>query len=403
MRMRLPRPVPLSIALVLAATFADSAYAQAPVPGEKWRQSTKMELDGVPMPMPGMSSEICVPIGKAAEALSGPPPQQTNCTTSNVTQSGSTFSADITCTGKDAFTGRIETTQASPTKFSGRMTMNSKEGTMVMRMESEKIGGACDAAEAERRMNQLMAKAEADVAAMRAKECAAGLQQIRKSPREAASASYLFLGQSTPGAKVPPTCTDPAQKKEWCGAVGSRPGFRGLSSYDRNIKRNEQATGGSGALGQPLTLPALSACGLATNAAGVEAYRKKLVDAAEVERDWGFFLAEATAERSDAIGKAQCTGRAFTEAKDPVYADFCTRWGARMAGKEPVDDGASVAGGGGAAGSSAAGGAQGAASTGTVDATQPAGQTAPATPVDAAKEAMKKGGKLLKGILGGGT
>jgi len=72
-------------------------------------------------------------------------------------------------------------------------------------------------------------------------------------------------------------------------------------------------------------------------------------------------------------------------------------------GAEPVDDGASVAGGGGAAGSSAAGGAQGAASTGTVDATQPAGQTAPATPVDAAKEAMKKGGKLLKGILGGGT
>lgn len=401
MRLRHPRPVLLPITLVLAATCAGGAFAQAPVPGEKWRQTTKMELDGVPMPMPGMSSEICVPIGKAAEALSGPPPDQQNCTTSNARQSGNTFSADITCTGKDAFTGRVEMTQVSPTKTSGRMTMNSKEGTMVMRMESEKIGGACDAAELERRMNQMMAKAEADLATSKAKQCADGLQQVRKSPREAAAVSYLFLGLGSGASAQPPTCTDAAQKKEWCTAVGSRPGFRGLSSYDRTIKQQSDAERRSGAMGDPVTLRAFSACGLATNVAGVEAYRKKLVDAAEVERDWGFFLAEAAPERADAIGKAQCTGRAFTEAKDPVYADFCTRWGARMAGKEPVDDGASVAGG--ASGSGSAGGSAGAASTGTVDATQPPGQAAPATPVDAAKEAMKKGGKLLKGILGGGT
>jgi hypothetical protein len=286
--------------------------------------------------------------------------------------------------------------------------MVSDEGTMTMTMDSEKVGGACDAAELERRMNRLLAKVESDTAAMRAAQCADGIKQIRQSPANVASTSYLFIGMGAgAGSAVPPTCTDATQKKEWCAAVGSRPGFRSLSRSDRDVERQNAAMRQSGAtgasMGQPVLLRAMSACGLARDVASIETYRKKLIDSAEAEADWGFFLAEASAERSDAIGKANCTGRAFTEAKDPRYQDFCARWGARLAGREtPEDGGAASASASGTAASGAAAGSstQAGSGTETVDGTQPA---QPATATDVAKDALKKGTKALKGIFGGGN
>jgi hypothetical protein len=314
-----------------ALCVVGTALAQAPVPGERWRQTSSMEMQGMSMPMP--PTTMCVPVGRAAEALAGGGPDpDTRCTMSNVKESGNSFSADITCVSKKdgTFTGRVENVQESPSKNRGRMTMNSKEGSMVMNTVSEKIGGQCDAAEVERNMRKLVAQSEAagkrqmaEIEQQTNQACMESLSSVRSDPANVARHVIAFLGS---GDGRPTLCTKQANARQTiCSAAQTRAGFGALSRQER---ATASQTGQGEAVTRPLTY-VFKSCGLGASAPQINAVKDKLVASAETEGDWGFFIDFAPKTRVDAIGNTNCTGRGFSSARSPRYARFCAIWGPR--------------------------------------------------------------------------
>jgi hypothetical protein len=77
--------------------------------GEIWQATTSMEMAG--MTMPPRTSQVCVPKGKAEEALSKPqgPGMGDNCSVQDAKQEGNRYSAKFICTGKQAVQGTVET------------------------------------------------------------------------------------------------------------------------------------------------------------------------------------------------------------------------------------------------------------------------------------------------------
>src|SRR5579864_4122540 len=76
--------------------------------GEMWQQSITMEMAG--MNMPPRTMQVCVPHGKADEALSKPqgPGMGDNCSVQDAKREGTKFSAKFICTGKQAVQGTVE-------------------------------------------------------------------------------------------------------------------------------------------------------------------------------------------------------------------------------------------------------------------------------------------------------
>ncbi len=386
-----------ALCLAIATTLIGTAVAQAPVPGERWKQTMSMEMQGTKMPMP--PSTICVPVGKAAEALSNNGGGgDSQCTMTNAQQRGNSFSADMTCVSKrdGTITGRIEQVQESPTKMRGRMTMNSRQGNMVMNLESEKLGGQCDAAEMERKMNQMIAKAENDVAKEQAERCSKSAAELRRDPSQLPTYIQTFADTS-PGN--PLLCKGAAEKKDFCTATQSRRGFAALDSMQRRVATDKELERQMPPGSRNMMATAFGACGMGTTTTAIEAVKVRHVAAAETEGDWGFFIRYAPKARVDALGDANCTGRAFTEARSPRYASFCASWGLRKAGGAAASNqeayppaGTTAAGAPQGAGSSASPGAQG----------EPVPVQQEPVQTNKAKDALNKGTKMLKGIFGGG-
>lgn len=110
--------------------------------GETWRETMSMEMAG--MSMPPRTMEVCVPAGKAQEALSKPqgPGMGDNCSIEDAKHEGNKFTAKFICTGKQPVQGTIENIiEGDHSK--GTMTMSMNGQQMTMKTDSQKVGTPC--------------------------------------------------------------------------------------------------------------------------------------------------------------------------------------------------------------------------------------------------------------------
>lgn len=129
--------------VLVAVLWAQAtALADEKPAGELWEQATSMEMPG--MTMPSRTTQICVPAGKADEALSKPqgPGMTGNCTVQDAKREGSRFTAHFTCTGKRPVEGTIESVvEGDHAKTTTVVAMNGQQ--MTIKTDSHKIGTAC--------------------------------------------------------------------------------------------------------------------------------------------------------------------------------------------------------------------------------------------------------------------
>ncbi|MGC1458749.1 MAG: DUF3617 family protein [Steroidobacteraceae bacterium] len=110
--------------------------------GETWQVTMSMEMAG--MSMPPRTSQVCIPKGKAREALSKPqgPGMGDNCSIQDANVDGTHYSAKFICTGKQTVQGTVDTVvEGDHAKSTMTMQMNGQ--TMTMKNESQKVGTPC--------------------------------------------------------------------------------------------------------------------------------------------------------------------------------------------------------------------------------------------------------------------
>jgi hypothetical protein len=351
-----------------------------------------MEMNG--MKMPGQTTDVCVPIAQRQEALSSPPE---NCEMYDMKQSGNRFSAKMRCTGENAGEGSIESISEGPDKMRNNMRMTMKNGGMTMAMSSEmtKLPGSCDAAELERKMRKAQKEMEATAAAQKAKMCRDPIERMKKDPYRTAqnlTTYYPFDG----GGGDATICDDPKSKAEACKFAGTRAGFWSLD-YDERIRKRQAATAATPLQKKQLTRYTHAFFTRDCGFGDVATLQKRLAAEAEAAEDWSFLIRYSPA-RSDAIGKQECSGRSFTDAKNPKYKPFCASWGLKFARKEDAAGDDLGAPPSSAATATAAGDSSGAAAE-SGDAAN--AETAPASTTDKAKDAAQKAKKALRSIFGG--
>jgi hypothetical protein len=129
-------------ALLIVLGAQGVARADDKAAGEMWQQTISMEMAG--MNMPPRTMQVCVPQGKADEALSKPhgPGMGDNCSVQDAKREGSKFSAKFICTGKQAMQGTVESiVEGGHAKTTMTMAMNGQK--MTMHTESQKLGMPC--------------------------------------------------------------------------------------------------------------------------------------------------------------------------------------------------------------------------------------------------------------------
>ncbi|HEV2702610.1 MAG TPA: DUF3617 family protein [Steroidobacteraceae bacterium] len=127
----------LAILGAQVVALADEAPA-----GEMWQMTMSMEMAG--MSMPPRTMQMCVPKGKAQEALSKPqgPGVGDNCSIQDASHDGTHYSAKFMCTGKQPVQGTVDTVvEGDHAKTT--MTMQVNGQTMTMKNESQKVGTPC--------------------------------------------------------------------------------------------------------------------------------------------------------------------------------------------------------------------------------------------------------------------
>ncbi len=118
------------------------ALADEKPAGEMWQETMSMQMAG--MTMPPRTMEVCVPAGKAQEALSKPqgPGMGDNCSVQEAKTDGNRFTAKFICTGKQPMQGTIENVIEGGHSM-GTMTVSVNGQQMTMKTDSKKLGTAC--------------------------------------------------------------------------------------------------------------------------------------------------------------------------------------------------------------------------------------------------------------------
>ena len=372
------RPLALFACVLTLGVPALSQGQDKKVPGEKWKQSVQMEMGG--MKIPTQNFDVCVPVGKASEALARPPNNAENCALSNAQRSGNKFSADIHCTGKQPMDGHIDS-QTDGNHTVTKMQMQAAGMAMVMNMDANKIGTACEATD----YSDLKAKVDAAQAAaprQMAQICTQMSDRFTKNPGDLAGAVSLYADKNA-------QCATHATKKNFCAAAQSPAGFRSLSSQERAMAKSG---GEKNAITAPLTT-ALQSCGLGAP----DALRTKLLATAEKENNWDFLVAEgneATYAMLTATAKRECAGRSFTNAPAGRYSELCRKYGVTLARNDRASAQA-------AAGVVSEAPASAAAPAAANDA--PAGDGAADSQKSKSRDTLDKTKKKLKSLFGGGS
>ncbi len=317
------------LSVIAGLLAASAATAQEKVPGEKWRMKMSMQTEG--FSMPARTTEMCLPIAKPEEAMMRPQSaDNSNCTMSNLRQSGNKTSADIKCTGKEAMDGHMEVEKLSENSVRGAMTGNTSGMSMKMEYEYTKLGQACEAIDYSNYKPPVVNLTPIDF-------CAQAAEKF--DPRNL-TASGIALLQKYPTAdgKGMADCSKHAGFKQFCSAAQTPSGFAQLDSAqwrqrDVPVYGDESNDASLRMNRTPLT-ETMRACGLGAGEAGIASLQKRMMGVAEKERLWGFQLyygVDAHYADIRAIAQRECSGRSFTNAANQDYLGLCRRYGAVLA------------------------------------------------------------------------
>jgi hypothetical protein len=394
-----PRASILAASLLGVVLLPAQALAQKKVPGEKWRQTVSMQMAG--MSMPARTTEICAPVGKANEALTRP--EDSSCSVYDVKTSGNSYSARMKCTGSDAMEGSIQTVSEGNTMH-GTTTMKGKDGEMTMKFDSTRLG-ACEAIDYSDYKPPVAKALPPQPARDPDASCKQMAAEFGKPGNELSQVALHYAGPDASCAKSP-------TRKAYCAAAQTPGGFFSLERGERSMAAAlAQATGPErqSPVYVPLTA-SLQTCGLASTPAAINTLQQKLLGEAEVAGAWEFLIidgSEAQFASLVALAKRECSGRSYTNAANARYLRFCGSYGAALvrgdrqrvledagADSDRVEAAARPA--------TIATGSTSVTPPPAQDGKSPASDDSKERAKEKAREAVDKGKKLLRGILGGG-
>lgn len=283
----------------LAAALLLAAPAAAAEKGSWWEMTTEMEMVGAPFAMPATTLKLCQPDGDWRRPPEGK--QEKDCVMKDVKVSGNTMSWRMVCSGEMAMEGEGEMTRTADA-FSGRTHLKSSQGEMNMKMRGKRVGGACDPEEERRKMEAQAGRYRAQAEKAQAQADAAQAQQCDTALREMQGMAFI-------GAY--PSCKAPSQKAAYCARA------RTLDGYAKLMEQAEMEKASNGAVPGPKA--AAKACGL-----DLAALPKELCPEAARKESLGFLAAHCPAE-AKAIAKRECAGRDYTALRASRYRDFCAR------------------------------------------------------------------------------
>lgn len=168
--------------IAAAVLMASGAPAIAAEIDELWEISNAMEMQG--MSMPSSTQRSCLAKNQAYK----PAPEDKNCKVSDVRVSGNKTSWKMRCTGRDAMEGDGVMTKTATT-LNGVMNMRTQGEQMTMKM-SGRIVGKCDYAAEQKKLNAMVAGAQAQQA-----DALAQSREIqRKSCEDARKSASSYSG-----------------------------------------------------------------------------------------------------------------------------------------------------------------------------------------------------------------
>lgn len=122
----------------IALLISNSVWAEGS--DELWAVTSTMEMPGMPMSMPGQTSNICLKKGNEKDPNSVIPKNgDQDCQMSDVKVSGNKTTWKMKCSGKRPMEGKGEMTR-SDGSYSGKTVFHMKRRDMTMVYEGKRIG-----------------------------------------------------------------------------------------------------------------------------------------------------------------------------------------------------------------------------------------------------------------------
>ena len=135
----------LIIAFIAALPAATLFAAPSPMREGNWEITVKMDMEGMPFPMPPMTVTHCITkedLKDPKKTLPSSSDKKNECTTKDYSVSGTSVTWKVTC--QDGSTGSGKMTYKGGTSYSGTMTMvnaGKKRGSkMVQHISGKRIG-----------------------------------------------------------------------------------------------------------------------------------------------------------------------------------------------------------------------------------------------------------------------
>lgn len=283
--------VPL-VALVL---FLSSLPAVAEGTDEQWEITTKMEMKGMPMAMPAMTNQACLPKNRKSNEDLIPKDKNSDCKMSDVKQSGNKMTFKMSCTGKQAMTGEGEI-EHNADNYRGKMhivgNMEGQPVDMTQNFSGKRIG-SCTYEDQGKKMLAMQEKMTADM-------CKQSIDKLE----------WRVFSNDPTWSEQFAVCKP--YKKDFCARVTKvstdmrkLDGFKKYTNDHRDWK------------------DLFATCDIASDKLVVEVC-KQAVDV----KDWEI-VADNCPVEAKALAAEHCAGRDYTAMMSGTYGGLCQRYARR--------------------------------------------------------------------------
>lgn len=256
---------------------------------EQWEITTKMEMAGMPMAMPGQTSQVCLPKNRNSDEDLVPKDKNSDCKMDSMKQSGNKSTFKMSCSGKNPMTGNGEI-ERNDGSYRGMMHitgMMEGESVDMKQTFSGKRVGSCTYEDQGKKFAAMQEKMTADMCR----------QSIDKLEWRVFSDDVQF-----------DACKP--YKKDFCARVTkvsadmrTSSGFRAVVEKQREWKE------------------LLGTCGIAAEPLLADACKS-----GQAAKDWNF-IADYCPVEAKALAAEHCTGRDFTSETVGPYGAICSKFG----------------------------------------------------------------------------
>ena len=128
--------------IIVAAALSVSALAQSSRRDGRWEVTTEMEMPGMPMKMPAMTTIQCITKEQAEDPQRSVPQGRgapNNCKVLDYKVTGNKVTWSMKCEGPEAMSGAGEITYGENT-YDGVMKMERQGQTMTMKLAGKRLG-----------------------------------------------------------------------------------------------------------------------------------------------------------------------------------------------------------------------------------------------------------------------